>query len=61
MIDRPSILMELAIYVGLGVVWVLPFKSIFLGIGQAEPEDENETLTGRPGPPRLQLVTRQTA
>jgi predicted membrane channel-forming protein YqfA (hemolysin III family) len=40
MFERPSILLELLIYVGLGVLWVLPFKSIFKGIGQADPEAE---------------------
>ena len=38
--DRPSILLELAIYVGLGLVWVLPLRPVFRGIGQPEPEDE---------------------
>jgi hypothetical protein len=36
--ERPSILVELLIYVVLGVVWVLPLKSIFKGVGQADPE-----------------------
>ena len=36
--ERPSILVELAIYVGLGVLWALPFKFIFKGIGQADPD-----------------------
>ncbi len=36
--DRPSILVELAIYVGLGVIWALPFKFIFKGVGQADPD-----------------------
>jgi hypothetical protein len=40
LIGRPSLLAELAIYLGLGLVWILPFRSIFRGIGQAEPEDE---------------------
>ena len=35
--DRPSVLVELAIYVGLGFLWMLPLKSVFLGIGQADP------------------------
>lgn len=36
-------LVQLAIYVGLGVAWILPFKSIFLGIGQADPDaDDSE-------------------
>lgn len=40
MFERPSLLAELAIYVGLGLIWILPFKPLFKGIGQAEPEDE---------------------
>ena len=38
MFERPSFLLELAIFVGLGIVWVLPLKSIFKGIGQADPD-----------------------
>jgi Protein of unknown function (DUF2842) len=36
--DRPSMLVEMAVYVGLGVLWALPFRFIFLGIGQADPD-----------------------
>ena len=35
---RPPILLELAIYIGLGVLWVFPLKRVFLGIGQADPD-----------------------
>ncbi|GAA3870356.1 DUF2842 domain-containing protein [Celeribacter arenosi] len=38
-INRPSLWVELAVYVGLGVLWAIPFRSIFRGIGQAPPED----------------------
>lgn len=38
---RPSVLAELAIYVGLGIVWAIPFKFLFKGIGQADPDDLN--------------------
>lgn len=38
MIDRPSALVELAIYVGLGFLWAIPFRSVFRGIGQVDPE-----------------------
>ena len=34
--DRPSILFELFVYLGLGVIWALPFKHIFKGVGQAD-------------------------
>lgn len=36
--DRPSIWIELAVYVALGIVWALPFKAVFRGIGQADPD-----------------------
>jgi Protein of unknown function (DUF2842) len=36
--ERPSILAELAVYVGLGILWVLPFRFIFRGVGQADPD-----------------------
>lgn len=36
--DRPPFLLELLIYVVLGVVWVLPLKAVFKGIGQADPD-----------------------
>lgn len=36
--DRPPFLLELAIYVGLGFLWALPFRFIFRGIGQADPD-----------------------
>ena len=35
--DRPSIWLELLIYVGLGILWALPFKAVFKGVGQADP------------------------
>ncbi len=36
--ERPSILVELGVYVGLGILWALPFKFVFRGVGQADPE-----------------------
>lgn len=36
--ERPSILIELAIYIGLGVVWALPFRAVFLGVGRPDPD-----------------------
>ncbi|CUH62613.1 hypothetical protein TL5118_00099 [Thalassovita autumnalis] len=35
--DRPSILVELMVYIGLGVIWAVPLKTVFKGIGQADP------------------------
>ena len=37
---RPSFLVELAVYVALGFLWALPFRFIFRGIGQADPDAE---------------------
>lgn len=36
--ERQSTLVELLIYVGLGVVWAIPLKFVFRGIGQADPD-----------------------
>ena len=35
---RPPIWLEFAIYVVLGVLWVFPFKKVFMGVGQADPD-----------------------
>lgn len=40
--DRPHLLLELAIYVGLGILWAIPFKAVFKGIGQADPDAQDE-------------------
>ncbi|MGD9294155.1 MAG: DUF2842 domain-containing protein [Roseobacter sp.] len=37
-LERPSLWIELAIYLALGVLWALPFKFVFKGIGQASTE-----------------------
>ncbi|MFO6464430.1 DUF2842 domain-containing protein [uncultured Jannaschia sp.] len=36
--DRPPIWLEFVIYAALGILWVLPFKSIFRGVGQPDPD-----------------------
>lgn len=36
-IDRPHILLEVAIYLILGFLWALPFKAVFKGVGRADP------------------------
>lgn len=40
--DRPSIWVELAVYIGLGFLWALPFKAVFKGVGQADPGAKDE-------------------
>ncbi|MCG6883296.1 MAG: DUF2842 domain-containing protein [Silicimonas sp.] len=39
-LDRPHFLVELLIYVVLGIVWILPFKAVFRGVGKADPDGE---------------------
>ena len=43
LLDRPPFWVELAVYVGLGIVWVLPFRAVFRGVGQADPDAETKT------------------
>ena len=38
-IDRPSGWIELLVYVVLGFIWIIPFKRVFLGVGQPDPDD----------------------
>ena len=35
---RAPLVIELMIYVFLGIGWVFPFKKVFLGIGQPDPD-----------------------
>ena len=36
--ERPSVLVELGVYVALGIAWALPFKRLFRGIGKPDPD-----------------------
>ncbi|MEM9011444.1 MAG: DUF2842 domain-containing protein [Pseudomonadota bacterium] len=36
--DRPPLIVELAVYIGLGIVWALPFRSVFRGVGRPDPD-----------------------
>ncbi|MBD3764069.1 MAG: DUF2842 domain-containing protein [Rhodobacterales bacterium] len=38
LLPRPSIWLELAVYAGLGFLWALPFRAIFRGVAQADPD-----------------------
>ncbi|MDE0984506.1 MAG: DUF2842 domain-containing protein [Yoonia sp.] len=35
---RAPLVIEFLIYVFLGIAWVFPFKRVFMGIGQADPD-----------------------
>ncbi len=38
--ERPHILVEVAIYTGLGVLWAFPFKFVFKGVGKEDPDQD---------------------
>jgi hypothetical protein len=38
-LERPPLLVELAVYVGLGVLWALPLRFVFRGVGREEERD----------------------
>ena len=38
MLDRPSFLVELIIFVVLGFLWMVPLKFVFKGVGKADPD-----------------------
>ena len=49
--DRPPFWLELAVYVVLGIVWILPFKAVFRGVGQVDPAAQagsDATIPSRP-------------
>jgi hypothetical protein len=37
MFERPGVLVELAVFVGLGFLWMLPLRFVFLGVGRDDP------------------------
>lgn len=37
-LDRPSVGVELLIYALLGILWAIPLRAVFKGIGQADPD-----------------------
>jgi hypothetical protein len=36
--ERPGVLVELLIYVGLGVIWALPLRAVFRGVAREDPD-----------------------
>jgi hypothetical protein len=43
--DRPGPLVELAVYIGLGILWAVPLRGLFRGIARPDPN------AGRPPQP----------
>lgn len=38
LLDRPPIWLELIVYVVLGLLWALPFRFVFRGVGKGDPD-----------------------
>lgn len=41
LLNRPSLWVELLVYAGLGILWALPFKVIFRGVGKSDPDADS--------------------
>jgi len=37
--ERPPIWVEFLVYVAFGIVWALPLRALFRGVGQADPDE----------------------
>jgi hypothetical protein len=35
---KPPVALEALVYLGLGLVWALPFRKLFRGVGQPDPD-----------------------
>jgi len=40
LLDRPHFLVEIGIYLILGVVWALPLRGLFRGVGRPDPDGD---------------------
>ncbi|RXV66390.1 DUF2842 domain-containing protein [Roseovarius sp. A46] len=40
--DGMPMLVELIVFVVLGVVWIVPLKRIFIGVGQPDPDERQD-------------------
>jgi predicted membrane channel-forming protein YqfA (hemolysin III family) len=36
--NRPPFWLEIGVYVVLGFLWILPFRAVFRGVGQSDPD-----------------------
>ncbi|MDZ7904992.1 MAG: DUF2842 domain-containing protein [Cypionkella sp.] len=41
-IQRLPFVLEALAYVVLGIIWIVPFKRVFLGVGQPDPDAQQE-------------------
>ena len=40
--DRQPFWLEILVYVGLGIVWTVPLRRLFLGVGQPDPDERQD-------------------
>jgi hypothetical protein len=40
-IERLPLWLEVPAYLVLGVAWIVPFKKVFLGVGQVDPDQKD--------------------
>jgi hypothetical protein len=45
--DRPPVLVELGVFVALGILWALPLRFLFLGIGRPDPDTRGDSPAER--------------
>ncbi|MEM1075124.1 MAG: DUF2842 domain-containing protein [Pseudomonadota bacterium] len=41
-LDRPPLWVEFLVYVVLGIIWAVPLKAVFKGVGQADPDQPEQ-------------------
>ena len=46
-LDRPPIWVEVPVYLILGFLWMVPFRFVFIGIGQVDPDTNRLGIAGR--------------
>ena len=51
--DRPGMLVELGVYVGLGILWALPLRGLFRGLAHPDPAAQ-DPVSGGVGTPQDQ-------
>lgn len=52
-LGRPGLVVEFVVYLALGILWALPFRAVFRGIGQADPDaDRSRDAAGEERAPR---------
>lgn len=42
LLERPPLWLEFLVYAGLGILWALPFRAVFRGVGKADPNAESK-------------------